>query len=355
MPEHASRTVSRSTARLAATVVRLAAAYILAGAIAKVLWGTPADLPAVLRDNAHGQLGLLFELVAAVEVFAAVAALVGPRIAWPCPAALLLVFLGILGAQLSEGATSCGCFGSSVEIPPLVMIVVDAVVLLAIFAVRPWRSLSRYEWNSWGIAVASVAAVGASAYLGFAAEVPQEDLDATDPFAGRRPAIPADAPALNLGVAGGTITSGTGGATESTDPPRHRAWRLPEHFPRYVILAPDRWVGTRLNATNLATWADVSKFPSDAHLVFYYDTCGHCADHLRLLAEADADADADERTSYVLIQLPRKPDSRHPVRVDRMPEGLHVSLPAGTRWIIKTPWEVTVKDGRVTAAEFFGE
>ncbi len=344
MSEHAPHYVSRNATRVAASVVRLAAAYILAGAMAKLLRGTPADLPAFLRENAHGRIGLLFELIIAVEIFTSVAALLAPRLAWPVVSGLLLVFLVILGAQVSEGAASCGCFGSTITIPPWVMMAVDGSLVLAIFAVRPWRNLVRQGWRAWSVAVGCLAAVASSAYLGFFTEVPPEDLEANDPFAGRNAApIPAVVGAPNLGVPGPTA------AIRVEEPVRRRAWRLPEHLPRYVILEPDKWIGRRLSATNLATWADVSKFPTDASVVFYYDTCKHCAEHLRELA------DAEPPEPCVLIQLPNKPASRHPVVVDRVPEGLHVQLPSGTRWMIQTPWEVTVRDGRVVAAEYLGE
>ena len=52
---------------LAAAIVRLAGAWILAGAIAKLFLGTPKDLPELVRDLTPFTLDLTFHLVIAVE------------------------------------------------------------------------------------------------------------------------------------------------------------------------------------------------------------------------------------------------------------------------------------------------
>lgn len=332
----------RTAAVVAAGVIRVAALYVLAGALAKLLWGSPADLPAVLRDHAHGGLGLFFELVVGVEIFVAVVALLAPRIGWPFVTALLLVFLVVLGAQLGEGAESCGCFGSEITIPPWIMLVVDGVLAIAVIGVRPWRSLRRQGWRAWSLAVASLAGFGGFAYLGTVSELPADDLLATDPVHPIR--IPGDALDTIPGAAAAAARTG-----EIEEPHKINRWKLPEHLPRYVILAPDRWIDKRISATALATWADTAAFSPNARIIFYYDTCDHCADHLRYLADEAPDDD------YVLVQLPTGLNNRNPVVVDRTPEAIHVALPSGTRWMIKTPWEVRLEDGVVVEAEYLGE
>ena len=99
------------SARLAAWTVRVAATYLLLGALAKAGWGAPDDLPRVLRENVHGSLTVLFQLVVGLELLTALTAMITPRLGWPVLATLLLGFSGILVEQVVAGESTCGCFG----------------------------------------------------------------------------------------------------------------------------------------------------------------------------------------------------------------------------------------------------
>jgi len=126
--------------------------------------------------------------------------------------------------------------------------------------------------------------------------------------------------------------------------PKESDWRLPARLPRIITLRPPDWINQPLRQCALATWADTSKMPEDGTLIFYYDTCSHCAEHI------EAKADSADRVDYVFMQLPTARSSRYPRVVHELPRGLHVKLPAGPRWQIKTPWDVVVRNGIVIDA-----
>jgi hypothetical protein len=108
----------QSGGRFASIVVRLAGLWVLAGAVAKLLLGTPKDLPQIVRDHAPFGLDLTFHLVIGVELAIVCLAWLKPRLAWPVIVALFAFFDFILVSQLRAGAESCGCFGASIKVDP---------------------------------------------------------------------------------------------------------------------------------------------------------------------------------------------------------------------------------------------
>ena len=84
-------------------------------------------------------LGLVYRIVIAVEVFVAALAFLRPRDAAVPLALLFLAFDAALVHQVSRGVTSCGCFGSGLQVSPWVPLVVDSGLLVAVLLARPWR------------------------------------------------------------------------------------------------------------------------------------------------------------------------------------------------------------------------
>ena len=323
--------------------IRFAALWVLTGAIIKIGWGTPADLPGVIRGLASSERGqdILFMSVVAVETLIGVTALIAPRLGWPAIVSALTVFCGVLVKQIADGETSCGCFGSAVVVPPWLMLGIDGALLAILLSLMPWTRLRAQPSRLWSIPTGIMAAVLGVGLLRLL----------TGPVALPKP-LASDAP---------QVVTREFGTTDVTTPPTTRpaptphsdetattapanSWRLPRVFPRYVTLAPGDWINQSIHQTTLATWADTSTFPDEASLIFYYETCDHCATYLREVAARR------EHRDYVLVQLPTRPDSTSPAVVDITPDGLHVQLPPGTRYVIETPWEVVLKDGVVVDA-----
>jgi hypothetical protein len=127
---------------------------------------------------------------------------------------------------------------------------------------------------------------------------------------------------------------------------------LPSVLPEQVILRPSQWVGRSLADTEFGRWVDVTGFPPDGRMILYYESCNHCADHLRELAAAQA-ADPGDATNYLLAQMPTPKGYTGRLHVDRVPKAAaHVVLPELAKgYVITPPWEVFLTDGRVTRAE----
>jgi hypothetical protein len=275
--------------------VRIGGGWIVAGAILKLLFGTPADLPAPVRNGSP----------IAAELAVGLLSLLHPRVAWPILSLVLLFFVAILVQLVLEGAKSCGCFGKAIPFPPGLMLAVDAACLLKILVSRPWSTI---------------------------------------PASGLRPARVA--PALVLSIVAPWFVLGPP-RLASTPPPATRGdggWKLPERIPRWVTFEPDRWIGQPIRETELGRWMDTDLYPPDAQWILYRINCPHCREHLRNLASG-----FDNRTLYVLIRLPEEGDEKEKV-VDVKPPGIEVELPRGPKYAIETPWELRLEGGKVIEA-----
>jgi hypothetical protein len=284
--------------------VRAAALWLAAGALFKLFAGTPADLPAVLHELPI-PTDLFFKLAIGVELSLVCAAVLRPRLAWLPMVALFLLFDGILAVALSQGAESCGCFGSSVTIPPAVMMGIDSVLLVGILLTRPWLSTS--------------AGVGPAPLL---------------------PALVAACLVLPfpwIGSAEIQVDEETGG--------------FDAQKVRYVMIEPESWKDQLVYDTDFARLFPeaIETLPTDGLYVFWRWTCDHCAEHLQRLADTD-----DGSRPIVLVRLTEAQDTPENRAVLAMPTGGHVTelaLPVGPQYVIETPAEFVLEGGVVVSAE----
>jgi hypothetical protein len=284
-------------------IVRLAAAWVAAGACFKLFAGTPNDLPAVLHDLPLS-IDLFFKSAIGIELAIVFAALLRPRQAWLPLVALYVVFDVILVTVLASGEESCGCFGSSIEIAPEVMIALDSVLLIAVLVSQPWRS----EAKSLG----PLLAVPALALVSLVA------------------------PFIIVGTQELPAASGDEGAGI-------------EEL-RYVIIEPEKWTDQLVYDTQFAALFpdEIESLPTDGHFIFWRQDCDHCAEHLQTLAQAN-----DMSQPIVLIQLEQAHDTEENRVVFSKPTGGHVtelSLPPGPQYVIETPAEFVLEGGMVVSA-----
>lgn len=287
----------------ALVIIRVIALWVLAGALFKLLLGTPADLPSVVRELPL-DLGLTYRLAISVELAFVALGLFLPRVAWPFLASLLAVFCVVLVMLAAKGDANCGCFGSKITIPPLAMLGIDLALLGGLLATRPWRLAPK-------VSRAMAALVAVPLLAGLAAPW------AVDRQAGAGPA--------------------EGG------PERAKA------LPQYAILTPTEWVGSPLSETELAPWIDLGAMPRDGRFIFYRMTCEHCAEHL-----FEATAMDDGTVPFVLVRIIEEGEREEDFVVELVPEGehvTHVTLPEDVAWVITTPAEFTLEDGVVVHAE----
>ena len=147
---------STGRTRLASAWIVVIALWVAAGALFKLFWGTPALLPAAVRDIGL-DLGLTYNLAIGIELAIVAVALLAPRLGWVLELLLLLVFDVVLGTQIAAGDASCGCFGAKLSMPPWVMLAIDSVLLFGLLALRPWSGLGK------GAPLALLAAAAAAA------------------------------------------------------------------------------------------------------------------------------------------------------------------------------------------------
>ena len=279
----------REVRPLANVAVLLAAAWIATGALYKWLAGSPNDLPPVLHGTPIG-IGLLFQLVIAIELFVVVSALLLPRLGWVLVALQYVAFLVVLVTLIASGAESCGCLGSKVTMPPQVMLAIDAALLALLIASRPWRARL---WSTPLLAVAAAAALALGA-----------------PWLHDR-------------------SQPTGGSGEG--PGR----------PAFHVLEVENWEGTNALETDLASFLpDGGTTLMPGTWVVYRDSCPHCAEHLRLMKGNDPMSE-----TITLIKIPEglAPEA---VVVDIKPEGAHVTevtLTEGIDYVLEAPVDMRVE------------
>lgn len=320
---------------LPAVAVRVAAGWILAGALFKLLQGTPNDLPEVIKDLPL-ELGLTYKLAIAAELALSVLAILRPRLAWPLLAIVYLVFEYVLFTQISAGEAECGCFGSKIPLKPIHMVSIDSVLLIFMLLSRPWRLRGGAKLAL----VVPLMAIGAALPWIL-------DREATAP---RERAQDVASPAANEGAS----TGATGVGAKQSEPkagtsaaPDPKAEGLPE----YVILSMDDMHGKLIDDTKLADWLedDVSTLPIDGLWVLWRWTCSHCAEHLEHLANNPPDV-----PFLTLVRLKEEIDSDANREVYTKPMGANVietSLPAEVDWVIETPAELELEAGIVVRAE----
>jgi len=279
-------------------VVRLAGLWILAGAIAKLLLGTPKDLPAIVREHSPFGLDLTFHLVIGIELALVALAWIVPFLSWPLIVALFGFFDFILVSQMRAGAQSCGCFGATIKVDPRIMLAVDSALLIALFVSRPWTSTSRSVARRIAPLFACIAIAFALPWI----------------------LIRNPGPAPAGGVAS---------------------------VPRYVEMDPAKWVNKSVfDVEELTRWIAQDKLPTEGRIVLWRQGCEHCAAHLRLMAGVH-----DETVPILLVQIRDDLDTSR--AVDLMPDGpnvTHVELPENMQIVATTPWELHVEGGMITAA-----
>lgn len=253
---------------LAEDIIRLASLWVAAGALFKLFAGSPNDLPPLVRDTVKGVLDPVnaFRTAISIELCLVVLGLFRPRAAWIPLLALFAVFGVVLWPLVVEGAASCGCFGSSITVPPRVMFGIDATFFLGILLTGPWTLERRPFLPVLILPILLGAALAPWLLFTTSAPAPVR-------------AEPTGATSTT-GGAGVTATEEPGASTdEAADAPN-----LGSALPSFHYFDTDAWKGEDLHTTDLADFLEVDLIPPDSHVVFFRQTCDHCKEHLEELA-----------------------------------------------------------------------
>ena len=116
----------------------------------------------------------------------------------------------------------------------------------------------------------------------------------------------------------------------------------------YTVLEPHKWVGQELDKTELSRHLSaetLATLPFDGLVIFYRQTCDHCARYLEQLAR-----DKNNTQLITLIRVPDKDDGKQD-RVQVKPVvAAEVTLPAGTDWVIQVPTELVLENSVIKRA-----
>ena len=295
---------------LARVVVPL---WFLAGAILKLVDGSPSNLPAALIKWMGGlSIDLMFVLrfgIAVELIVVGVMVLLAPLARW-VGVAMLGAFLPVLVADVLLGASSCGCFGA-VKINPYITLAFDfgfflgLLILgrrerrLAVTTVLPTRSVILVGvWSLMSVAVA---------------------------FAWTANGTATNAP--------GDIEGPVGAALPSEG---------------YYIPQYETWLGQRFVDLEIAAWT--RGLPSDLEsgqqfVIFFRKDCEHCHELFELYFSGSLE------WPTTAIAVPDR-DGFPTENVQPFPcnECRVVELPAGIDWFVQTPVLVRLEDGIVECA-----
>ncbi len=296
IPDESGRASGFARPALVAAVL-----WIAAGALFKLLAGSPNDLPPIVRETISMDLGLKFRLAIGIELAIVVLALLRPNIGWWLVLAQLLVFDLVLALSLDQ--ESCGCFGSDVPMSPQLMLGIDTVFLAALLAGRPWRGFRGFKLPT----SASIVIAAAAMSLPW--------------IHNREIEFKADGePQLT--------------ATEDN---------------LYVTFTLDQWEGMLVHDTPLAKFVDPNTLPDTGAYIFWRWTCDHCAQHLEELAQREV----GERM-LALIRLEEPGDTEANRAVFTKPTGgfvVEVTLPPTIQYGITTPGELLVEGYTIIKGE----
>lgn len=302
----------RSTAAvvLARVIIPL---WLAAGAVLKLMDGSPSNLPAALVKVLGGigmDLRFVLEFSIAVELIVVGVMVLLPGLARLVGIVLLGSFLPVLVGDVVLGTSSCGCFGA-VQMPPWVTLVTDVFFLGSlIFVARGVKALSTprvLQTRRVVIVGLWTVACVALAFGGPSSGTSADDVD------------------------------GPSAAAMSTGPVD--GYYLPDYA---------TWLGQRFLDLDVAGW--IRGLPGDLeigqqYVLFYRVDCEHCHELMELFF-------ADELVlPTTAVSVPEK-QGFPTVGVQsfvcsscRLAE-----LPAGVDWFMQTPVLVKLTDGVVECA-----
>ena len=295
-------------------------AWIMTGAVFKLLSGTPATLPQLFQDTAK-ELGiamdpLLYTLIA-LELFAIGVMLFIGRFARLMAGFMLGSFCLILVGEMIKQAESCGCFGGAIEIQPWQMLIIDGALLLGVIFFGTGGAKVKGQTLAKPAGIASVLLL-----LGFGVS-----------FAGKFLLHP---PTEQEVIENGEVVD----PTINPNPlPLTASW----YFTDIGSLVGKPW-------RELEIFQLMPRWPKDMDgakriVVFYRRDCDHC-EEMFLYDLTDPILGA----MVTAIQIPHDPNVLMPDDPWEMPDTdcELLELPLGCSWIITPPAALRIENGILT-------
>ena len=271
--------------------------WLLTGAMYKLFEGRPGDLPSsVMEYSPFDQWNTFrYAIVAELAIVGLVIAL--PRIGWFFMVALFGVFIAALFPLWQAGETSCGCFGSELEIEPLHMMIVDATLALLILFSGPWRLP-----KGAGLGALALVPLVAAAVAGPIMKLPKQSLSGLgDGKAKLVKENEVEADGEGIGIVAVSDTEGAGAETEQGaeqpgegggDETGEPVSAAEPELPMFLQLDVKNWegqdfLGLEIVEKGLLNMDQGMAMPG-SHVIVYRQQCEVCQEHLQKIAAEQA-------------------------------------------------------------------
>ena len=305
---------TKPKAGFARIALLLCVAWLLAGALFKLYKGSPNDLPESVQEMSPLGLYDTFRWAIALELCIAALAIFWARVGWVFVAMIYAIFLGILGMLVAEGATNCGCFGSSVTLKPWHMMTIDGVLLLLLLISQPWKRFGS----------------GASAGKRLAVLVPIFAIAFWLPWTKHQE--------IDFGPDPGVVVDGSDDGNQDPASPGPGTAKVDTGKAVFHELKTDTWEGAMWFETDAFLLSHppdaLGNIPVPAHVVVYRKSCEHCQAHIEELA-----LNPIPDKAVVLLRIPEIDDANVPNVIELKPDGaIEVELqPLERGYAIHTP------------------
>lgn len=324
--------------------------WLAAGALYKLFDGHPADLPSSVIEKSPFDAWDTFRFAIAAELAVVALVITVPRLGWLALSGVFATFITVLFPLVAEGAESCGCFGGTITIKPIVMMAIDGGLLLLILFSRPWRLPEAAGLGAMAALPLVIAGVaGPIAKLPRPAAVkavgaPTETTAAADPVA----ATPQPGSGADQGAGQDANDPGPGMAAQS-EPEAVAADPAVSALPIFMELPFAEMEDTLLYDQPFYAIADQSEGFMDAfsHVVVYRQTCEVCEEHLKTLAAEEARGEPSWGDKIlVLLRIEEEIDTPENNLCTVLPQAHQkVKLPALERgYLVTTPVSFDIDD-----------
>ncbi|MEC8511018.1 MAG: hypothetical protein VX015_02655 [Planctomycetota bacterium] len=324
--------------------------WLAAGALYKLFDGHPADLPSSVIEKSPFDAWNTFRFAIAAELAVVALVITVPQLGWLALSGVFATFITVLFPLVAEGAESCGCFGGTITIKPIVMMAIDGGLLGLILFSRPWRLPSTA-----GLGLLAALPLVIAGVAGPIVKLPR-------PAAVETIGAPTERPATAVSS---SATSPSGpGADQSADPdaldpaPEVAVRTEPEPvaaepvapaLPIFMELPFMEMQDTSLYDQPFYAIADQSEGFMDAfsHVVVYRQTCEVCEEHLKTLAAEEARGEPSWGDKIlVLLRIEEEIDTPGNNLCTVLPEAHQkVKLPALERgYLVTTPVSFDIDD-----------
>ncbi|MCP5023485.1 MAG: hypothetical protein GY930_17160 [bacterium] len=277
---------SRPSSTPARLAIFLCMAWLLMGALLKLLKGNPTDLPPTILGLSPLSAYDTFRGAIAIELCIVAVALIWPRLGWMCLTAIYVVFLGLLSQLIQAGATHCGCDGGYLNLTPWMMLAIDGTLLALMLISQPWKRLPKTGKPV--LRAITLAPIFALAFflpwtLFIEVIIPPREVDAN----------------------GTSTVVGTGTEIDTRG---------------HYMFDIASWEGQLIYDIDLATLTNpadsIMDLPLPVHVVLYRKSCDHCQEHITELATSP-----QGDTLIALVRIPEIDDADANDVIELKPEG----------------------------------